>query len=106
MMVIDLKALTIFFVSGFLGWYAWQALAVKDRAVAAARQACEKADVALLDQSVYLSGIGLERDPQGRVRLRRTFSFDFTATGEHRYRGWVTLLGQRLKSVAFQPHHF
>lgn len=103
-MTIDLKTLTFLFLLGFAGWYCWLAMAVKEGAVQAAKRACEKADVLMLDQSVYLSGVGLERDPEGRLRIRRTFSFDFTATGERRYRGWVTLLGQRLKSVAFQPH--
>jgi hypothetical protein len=105
-MQLDLVTLTLLFVAAFGAWYWWRALETKERAVRAARAACEKADVFLLDQSVYLSGVGLERDDRGRLRFRRTFTFDFTATGEGRYRGWIVLLGQVPQSVEFEPHRF
>lgn len=105
-MNLDLTTLTILFALGFGAWYWWRALGTKELALQAARRACEKADVDLLDQSVCLSGLGVQRDSQGRLRLRRTFSFDFTATGEGRYRGRIVLLGQRTESVAFEPHRF
>ena len=105
-MNLDLTTLTILFALGFGAWYWWRALGTKELALQAARRACEKADVDLLDQSVCLSGLGVQRDSQGRLRLRRTFSFDFTATGDGRYRGRIVLLGQRTESVAFEPHRF
>ena len=105
-MQLDLKTLTLLFVGVFGAWYWWRAQATKERALQAARQACEKADVFLLDQSVYLSGLGVQRDEQGRLRFRRTFTFDFTATGEGRYRGWIVLLGQTPQSIDFEPHRF
>lgn len=105
-MNIDLTTLSILFALGFGGWYWWRALGTKEVALQAARRACERADVDLLDQSVCLSGIGVQRDQQGQLRLRRTFSFDFTATGDGRYRGRITLLGQRAESVVFDPHRF
>lgn len=105
-MQIDLKTLTLLFLIGFGAWYWWRGLAIKEMALRTARSACERADVDLLDQSVCLSGLGLKRDEQGRLRLRRTFSFDFTATGEGRYKGQVVLLGQRTESVEFEPHRF
>ncbi|XOZ32927.1 DUF3301 domain-containing protein [Halomonadaceae bacterium KBTZ08] len=105
-MQIGLKTLTLLFAIGFGAWYWWRALGTKELALQVARRACERADVDLLDQSVCLSGLGVQRDRQGRLRLRRTFSFDFTATGEGRYRGRLVLLGQRTESVAFEPHRF
>jgi len=105
-MQLDLTTLSILFAIGFGGWYWWRALGTKELALQSARRACERADVDLLDQSVCLSGLGLQRDQQGRLRLRRTFSFDFTATGEGRYRGRIVLLGERTESVEFEPHRF
>lgn len=105
-MQVDLMTLSILFGIGFGGWYWWRALGTKELALQAARRACERADVDLLDQSVCLSGLGIQRDSGGRLRLRRTFSFDFTATGEGRYRGRIVLLGQRTESVHFEPHRF
>ena len=102
----DLKALALLFLLGWGAWYWWRGLAIKEMALQAARHACERADVDLLDQSVCLSAMGVRRDGQGRLRLQRTFRFDFTATGEGRYRGQVVLLGQRTQSVEFEPHRF
>ena len=105
-MQLDLKTLTILFILVLGAWYWWRALGTKERAARSARQACERADVDLLDQSVFLSGLGIRRDPEGRLCLRRTYSFDFTATGDGRYRGRIVLLGQRVKTVEFEPHRF
>lgn len=102
----DLKTLALLFLFGFGAWYWWRGLAIKEMALQTARRACERADVDLLDQSVCLSGLGIQRDDRGRLRLRRTFSFDFTATGDGRYKGRVVLLGQRTQSVEFEPHRF
>lgn len=105
-MQLNLTTITLLFVAVFGAWYWWRALETKERALRAARQACEKADVDLLDQSVYLSGLGVGRDDRGRLRFRRTFTFDFTATGEGRYRGRIELLGQVPQAVEFEPHRF
>ena len=105
-MQLNLMTLSIVFAIGFGAWYWWRALGTKELALQAARRACERADVDLLDQSVCLSGLGIKRDSEGRPRLRRTFSFDFTATGDGRYRGRIVLLGQRTESVHFEPHRF
>lgn len=105
-MQLDLMTLSILLALGFGAWYWWRALGTKELALQAARRACERADVDLLDQSVCLSGVGVQRDRQGGLRLRRTFSFDFTATGDARYRGKIVLLGQRTESVDFEPHRF
>jgi len=105
-MSLSLTTLILLFAAGFGAWYWWRALGTKERALSAARQACERADVLLLDQSVYLSGIGLQRDEHGRLKLRRRYTFEFTATGEGRYRGRIELVGQTPHSVEFEPHRF
>ena len=105
-MELNLQTLTFALMAGFGGWYWWRAMGTKECAVRAARQACKRADVMLLDQSVYLSGLGWQRDGRGRICLRRTYGFDFTATGDNRYRGRITLLGQIPQSVEFEPHRF
>ncbi|MFE8070061.1 DUF3301 domain-containing protein [Marinobacteraceae bacterium S3BR75-40.1] len=105
-MYIGLDTLALWFLIGFGLWYWWRAKAINEVALAAARDACERIDVVLLDQSVYLRGLGFGRDDHGRLHIRRTFHFDFTATGESRYRGQIILLGMRTEQVSFQPHRF
>lgn len=61
-----------------------------------ARDACKRAGVQLLDQTVALAGIGLQRDEHGRLRWLRRYSFDYSAQGHDRQRGSVALLGGQL----------
>lgn len=103
-MYLDLETLTITLILATAAGYWWRSQSAKATALRAARRECEQWDVLLLDQSVYLCGLGLNRDGQGRLRLRRTFCFEFTATGENRYQGRVILLGPRAVRIEIPPH--
>ena len=39
----------------------------------------------------------------GRLRLRRTFAFEYSDTGDNRRAGYVTLLGQEVESIHLRP---
>ncbi|RRQ20139.1 DUF3301 domain-containing protein [Guyparkeria sp. SCN-R1] len=77
------------------------------RALSLARQATEKADVQLLDQSVSLRRVGLGRDDRGWPLITRRFGFEFSRSGFDRYRGHVVFRGQHLAEVELDlgdPH--
>ena len=78
----------------------WTGSRVRELAVGHARRACAEQDVQFLDQSVALSRLALDRRA-GRAALRRDYAFEFTAHGEHRDGGTVTMSGQRLVRVHF-----
>jgi len=85
-------------------WYWWKARAVQERAFQAAKSHCEQMQVQLLDDSVFLSGFKLTRDASGMLRVQRTYSFEFTATGDSRYPGKVRMVGAKLAAIELAPH--
>ncbi len=82
----------------------WQSLKVKEIALKAASRHCQELDLQLLDQSVYLRGIWLKRDDNGKIRIWRSYLFEFTATGEDRARGRIVLLGIRVTGITLEAH--
>ncbi|MGP4845126.1 DUF3301 domain-containing protein [Marinobacter sp. 1Y8] len=96
--------LFIIFLLGYLAWYWWRAKEIKDFVLRACRDHCQRLDVLLLDDAVYLRGIWFKRDPDGRVRVWRRFMFEFTSTGEDRYLGYAILLGRTIEHMELQPH--
>ena len=65
----------------------------------AARNACERHGLQLLDETVAQIKLRLRRDRSGRVRLWRCYRFEFSGDGERRLHGEVILLGRRVLSL-------
>lgn len=83
-----------------LAVYAWQnSRRIHERATAAARNACAAQDLQLLDGTVVLYRVTLERPETGRVALRRTFVFAYSTDGADRRSGFVIMLGTGLEQV-------
>ncbi len=102
--MLDLKALAWLMALGLLIFYCWRGFQAKDRANAAALRECEKMDVQMLDQSVYLRRVWIKRGRDGRPGFWRAFYFEFTVTGGDRYQGQVLMLGRRIERVELEPH--
>ena len=86
------------------GLIATAAMRVREIAVIGARQHCVKLELQLLDQSVSLSHTRVRRHPQGRLSIHRLYTFDFTSTGDERYRGSVAMLGNSVQEIMLEPH--
>lgn len=85
-------------------WYWLKAREVKERALRAAASYCQSLDLNLLDQSVALKRVRVVKDSRGRYCLARTYNFDFSANGEDRYEGSITMLGMYQDSIKLAPH--
>ncbi len=85
-------------------WLWWNAQGAKQYALRETRAYCRDMDVQLLDDVVALRGFWFKRDGQGRLRLWRSYTFEFTATGHERYRGRVVLLGAKVANIYLEPH--
>jgi uncharacterized protein DUF3301 len=86
--------------------YAWQnALRARDLARALGHDLCVKAGVQLLDQSVSLSGVGISRNAEGRLCLRRNYAFEISLDGRDRHRGGLQMLDGRLLSWSLPFEH-
>ena len=86
------------------GVYWSSAQAVKERALAAVKKHCQDMDVQMLDDYVALNHLGLKRDGAGKIRIARTFLFEFSATGAERYNGQITLLGRNIEAIQMEPY--
>jgi hypothetical protein len=95
-------AAIIVIVAGIAFWI--DSLRARERALAAGRGACERYGVQLLDETVQFARLRLARDEAGRLRLRRTYSFEFSDTGNNRRHGAIVMLGAELQDMQLEPY--
>ncbi len=74
-------------------------LRVRELALQAARRACSKEGVQLLDETVSGRRVSLSRDAHGHWRVWRQFYFEYSLDGRHRRPGHVIMLGGRLQAL-------
>ena len=85
--------------------YFWiDSLRARERALAAGRGACERYGVQLLDETVQFAKLRLARDGEGSLRLRRTYTFEFSDTGNNRRHGAIVMLGADLQDMQLEPY--
>jgi hypothetical protein len=83
---------------GYLLWHS--ALEAREAANRIAREACSRAVVQLLDETVAFAGFRLRRSGRdGRPRLLRTYSFDYSSDGVERLQGFVIMAGRNVEAV-------
>ena len=84
--------------------YWFNAQKAKETALATATAHCLAMEVQMLDGYVAANGIWLKRDKAGKIRVQRSFLFEFSSTGYERYSGRVLMLGRRVESVYMEPY--
>ncbi len=82
----------------------WQSDQVKAIAMAHIYRHCKSQDLQLLDQITVLKGVWPMRDERGSLVLRRRYVFEFSSTGEARYKGRVEMYGNRLQKIELDPY--
>jgi Protein of unknown function (DUF3301) len=95
-------AALVVLVASVLLWL--DSLRARERALGAGRAACRRYGLQFLDETVAISRIRLRRDDEGRVKIARTYTFEFTETGNTRRQGAVVMLGQQLSDVQMEPY--
>jgi hypothetical protein len=88
-------ALLFLIVAGLIAGYWTSGMRAREVALRAARSACARENVQLLDETVALSRLRLARDGSGRACYRRRYDFEFSDDGGTRRHGEVELLGTR-----------
>ncbi len=88
--------------AGALFWM--DSLRARERALEAGRSACARYGVQLLDETVQFAHLRLARDDGGRMRLRRTYRFEFSDTGDNRRHGAIVMLGGELQDLQLEPY--
>ena len=92
----------VLIVAGILFWI--DTLKARERALAAGRSACERNSLQLLDATVQFAKLRVARNDEGRLRLRRTYTFEFSDTGNNRRHGAIVMLGGDLQDMQFEPY--
>ena len=95
-------ALVLLLIATAVVWFLQDSLAVRERANAAAMEACQRLSLQFLDGTVAFARLEFTRD-RGQLALRRTYVFDYTANSIERRQGFVILLGRRVESVGYAP---
>jgi len=96
--------LSALLIAAYVYWRSAQH--VKEIALAATRRHCLSLDVQMLDDYVALSDCTLARDCNGKVRIKRRYLFEFSATGEDRYDGVCVMLGRQIAAIELAAHRF
>lgn len=87
------------------GTFLWvDTLRARESALAAGRTACDRYGLMLLDDTVAVMKTRLARTAEGRLRIARTYAFEFSDTGNNRRRGAIELLGGQTEDIAFEPY--
>jgi hypothetical protein len=79
-----------------LVWLWWDGLGAKEIAHKEGKRLCHESGVLFLDDSVALRRLRLCRHRNVRAGLYRRFEFEFSSDGEHRYYGYIDMLGETI----------
>jgi hypothetical protein len=87
------------------GIFLWlDSLRARERAVQAGRRACERYDLQFLDDTVSFTRIRLRRGEDGQLKIARTYTFEFSDTGNNRRHGAIVMLGGELQDLQLEPY--
>lgn len=79
-------------------------LRARERAVRAGRDACARYGLQFLDETVSFARMRLARDDEGHVKIARTYTFEFSDTGNNRRDGAIVMLGGELQDLQLEPY--
>ena len=79
-------------------------LRARERAVRAGRDACSRYSLQFLDDTVSFARIRLARDGEGRLKIARTYTFEFSDTGNNRRDGAIVMLGGEVEDLRLEPY--
>jgi hypothetical protein len=78
------------------GWLWFDSLKTREMAVSAAKASCNAEHCLLLDDTVAIMRVGLERNDNGVLRIRRIYGFEYSNTGNDRTAGSIVMAGSRV----------
>jgi hypothetical protein len=90
------------FAAGVLLWL--DSLRARERALQAGRSACERYALQFLDDTVSFARLRLARNRDGELRIARTYTFEFSDTGNNRRQGAIVMLGGEVEDLQLEPY--
>jgi hypothetical protein len=95
-------AAILLFVAGVFLWL--DSLRARERAVQAGKSACERYELQFLDDTVAFARLRLARDEEGQLKIARTYTFEFSDTGNNRRHGAIVMLGGEMQDLHLEPY--
>jgi hypothetical protein len=95
-------AAIVLIAAGLLLWA--DSLKARERAVRAGHSACERYQVQFLDDTVSFARMRLARNRDGELRIARTYTFEFSDTGNNRRQGAIVMLGGEVQDLQLEPY--
>jgi len=92
----------VLLAAGALLWA--DSLRAREHAVRAGRSACARYRLQFLDDTVSFTRLRLARDEAGRLKISRTYTFEFSDTGDNRRHGAIVMLGGRVADLHMEPY--
>ena len=86
-----------------LGWWWYDSMRARERALAVAGAACARDGLQFLDETVECVKTRPARDADGHFALRRIYRFEFSDDGNNRRAGSVVILGTAVESLHLEP---
>lgn len=100
-MTLDWTTLALLCLAAAIAWFWQDSLAAREIANAAASEACRRLSLQFLDGTVAFTRLGFTRAAGGRLTLRRTYVFDYTANSIERRQGFVVVTGRRVETLGY-----
>jgi len=79
-------------------------LKARERAISAGRSACDRYQLQFLDETVSFTRMRLARDEEGQLKISRTYTFEFSDTGNNRRHGAIVMLGGDVADMHLEPY--
>ena len=95
-------AAIVLIAAGIFFWLG--SLRARERALQAGRAACKRYELQFLDDTVSFTRIRLRRDEEGQLKIARTYTFEFSDTGNNRRHGAIVMLGGELQDLQLEPY--
>ena len=98
--------LEIAMIFGLLACYSFWSTSLRAREIAfnAVAKKCLELDLQLLDQYVAIKKLSFKKDLNGRIVIRRVYSFEFSSTGTERYNGRILLHNYQVYAFQMDPY--
>jgi len=87
---------------GVVAWFWLDSMRSREIATHTCKAVCRRDQYQFLDETVSLQNMGIARDTRGTLRIRRSYRFEYTTSGERRYQGMVVMLGSNLQVMKME----
>ena len=101
-MTLSWTSLVLLCLAGLGVWFWQNSLAARELANRTAMEACERLALQFLDGTVAFARLTIGRGRSGRLVLRRTYVFDYTANSIERRQGFVVVSERGVETVGYE----